>query len=292
MKSRDPNKDIEIFSVLSTLNLELSTENLGKNLSRLQSCLRLFSPKDNLKRELKKNINTIKSIHSAIGRYDVNILERDLNQAKENINEIFSMFKLKTGVHQIIVKPKPKKQIITCLSDLDQLGKVEIESEINASVNLLTFLKEQCEKEINKGEIITFLRLPLILNAFTQGYQSLPRLGILVQETKFGTLWSNQYIIAVKDSAAYPLASIKKLTEEKYGEPFEFLYEPMKNYNFKGYTFHWGIPKSILTTLGSFKVFSYSLPFESRDISSADKDKVKELREIRLHKEEINELKS
>lgn len=288
MESRDESKDYELFGILKTIQIQLDKGIIKKELAKMGSAVKLFHPKDNLRKELKKNLNSLQSIYNAFDRVDKEILQKDLDEIISNVNNIFEMFKLSTGIHNN-VKVKAKKMKITDLADLDKLKdivfEVEESKEERNAINFLSHMTSQCEEKLN-GDGIVFLNIPLLINAYSENMDKLPRLGVLIQNSKYGTIWSNQYVVAVKRELGLPLKEINSLIYKEYGEEFDFLFSPLRHRAFPDYLFHWGIPKRIMSELIYLKVFGYSLPFELRNKSpELTQERVKELREMRLARE-------
>lgn len=287
MRSRDLNKDFEIFDALNTIELQLDASILEKAISKLQNAQTKFSPKDKLRGEVKKNVNSLKSIHSALLRgYDSKELLSDLSTISLNLKNIFAMFKLSTGVHTVHRKEKQKKEKMDSLLDLEFLlkPKQEFEQEEKLdNVNLLSFLKDNCQKDLAKGYDITFMQMPLIVQAKVDNSSHLANFGVLVQNTKFGPLWSNQYLVAVKRSSKYTLEFVKEKLEAFYRMPFEIPYHSLNN-NFPDYIFYWAIPKTFFTELGFFRVYSFSLPFENKNETGLLKEGEKSIKELRAER--------
>lgn len=289
MESRDESKDYELFGILKTIQLQLDKATIKKELAKMGQAVKLFHPKDNLRKELKKNMNSLQSIFNAFDRVDHNELQKDLEEISSRVTEIFEMFKLSTGIHNN-VKVKAKKMKITSLADLDKLKdlvfEVDTTEEKGSAVNFLSHMTEQCANKLDNGDDVVFLNIPLIMNAYSENMDKLPRLGILVQNSKYGTLWSNQYIVAIKKDKNPTLEEVKKIIYKEYNEGFDFLFSPLRHKTFPDYLFYWGIPKRVMTELVYLKVYGYSLPFELRvKDKEISKERVKELREMRLARE-------
>ena len=94
MESRDESKDYELFGILKTIQIQLDKSIIKKELAKMGNAVRLFHPKDNLRKELKKNLNSLQSIYNAFDRVDKEILQKDLDEIISNVNNIFEMFKL------------------------------------------------------------------------------------------------------------------------------------------------------------------------------------------------------
>ena len=292
METRDESKDYELFGILKSIDLRFDEASMKKELNKLKNAHKLFHPKDNLKQEMKRNINGLNSILSAFSRIDEEILKKDFEQIKASIEEIFRLYKMTTGIHET-VKVKAKKMVINSLSDLDLLkDKVfeitEGEEDKKNEYNFLTRMTEECSKELD-GRDLVFLNIPLLVNGWSENLDVLPYLGIHISNTKYGNLWSNQYIVAVSKSNLLDVSQLEKDIKLKYGQPFDFLFAPVSHRRFPNYVFHWAIPKKVMANLITLKVTNFSLPFENNISSSAwDADKIRKLRQQRIDWEKDN----
>lgn len=287
MQSRDENKDYELFGLLKSIDLKFDEQSIAKEIGKLKQAFKLFHPKDNLKQETKRNINSLSSILSAFNRVDQEILKKDFETIKANINEIFHLFKMATGIHETL-RIKAKKMVINSLADLDKLkDKVfEVFDEDPEghpeTLNFLTQMTEQCAQEL-EGKEIAYLNIPLIMNAWSENLDVLPHVGIHISQSKYGTLWSNQYIVAVRRDSTLKEEDVDKLISEKYEMGFDFLFPAIRHKAFPEYVFYWAVPKIVMKNLVTLKVTNFSLPFESSSKETVwDDNKLKELKRQRI----------
>lgn len=116
----------------------------------------------------------------------------------------------------------------------------------------------------------------------------LPRLGIEVTKSSFGTTWSNQCVMAIKKDIKKDRKELEALMREAVGEKVSLTYDhAMSNGAFPEYNFFWFLPVRVIVELFSLQVHGYAMPFpnvkKSKEQVEVD---VKTLREARLKREQ------
>lgn len=291
MKERDNSKDFKIFDTLNSLNLTLEKNDLEKNVNKLLICLKLFSPRDPQRTLLKKKIMTLKSIYSAIGFYNEEILRKDLEKVKEDIQQIFTSFKTYSGITnssntnilQNIKKVKNKKKTLFSLADLANLteSKEEDEEELQQTASLLERQLEEAKELFKENPEIYFYKTPLIISAFTKNSQRYERLGIKFKSSPFGKIWLDQCVVVTKRGSYIEAQDFRQEASKTFGIPLSSVGKVMRHPCFPNYDFLWFLSVEVIKEL-EISILSNALPFINQ--KQPGKTSIEELKKLRLER--------
>lgn len=292
--TKGEDKSYQIFEIYNSIDLSLDEKKLKSQIELVKSLMKLYGVNTPTRKQLKRNIASLLSIYSALNRVDTNVLQRDLDAIQANIEKEFTDFKLLTGITTVKREGKKRKKILTSLEDLALLNSKEEISDgtelvgFRTSYNLLESYADKMRKNLENNPDFLVVNMPLLINAVTPDFIKLPRLGIQVQKSSFGTTWSNQWVFVLKKSVTMDKQQIERLSKEVAGEKLSLMYDQaMTNQSFPGYFFFWLIPVRVIKELFSLQVHGYAMPFPSqKDAQKHTTVDVKTLREARLKREQ------
>lgn len=285
-------KNYRLFELYSSVDLRLDSEVLKRQIDIVKSIMKGYSVSSATRKQLKRDIASLSSIYSAIDRIDTNVLQRDLDAISSRLKKEFENFKLLTGITSVKRKEEKRKKVLTSLEDLAVLNGEVIDdgSEIigtRTKYNLLELYQAEMTNRLKSSPDFICCKIPLLINAVTPDFIKLPRLGITIDRTSFGTLWNNQWVMAIKKSCLKEKTELEKIMQSTTGEPMSLTYDhAMVSPKFPDYNFYWFLPVKVIVELFSLQVHGFALPFpnseEKKDTSKAD---IKSLREARLKRE-------
>lgn len=271
--SRGEEKNYRIFELYSTVDLSLDPKKLGSQIDRLKELQSLYGVASPTRRIIRKNVLTLKSIFSALGRIEPDILSADLEKVEKSLQIEFNNFKLLTGITEVKREKKEKKKVLNSLEDLALLNnsKESLEDlDLTGSVgsyNLLEYYHKEMENNLKDNPEYFCSKMSLIINGTTPEFIKLPRLGITISQSSFGTLWNNQYVMALKKVSLLNKKELEQIMKDFSGEPMALAYDrPMKSHLFPEYNFFWFLPIRVIIELSSLKILGYAMPFPNKSV--------------------------
>ena len=291
--AKGEDKSYQIFSLYDSIELTLDEKKLKSQIELIKSLMKLYGVNSPTRKQLKRNIASLSSIYSALNRVDVSVLQQDLDVIKASLQKEFDEFKLLTGITTVRREGKPKKKVLTSLEDLALLNSKEEISDgtelvgEKTSYNLLQAYANKMKQTLSENPDFILINIPLLINAVTPDFIKLPRLGIQIQRSSFGTTWNNQWVFALRKTVHLEKEKIEELTKEVTKENMVLMSDhAMVDKAFPDYVFFWIFPVRILKELTSFKVIGYALPFPNEKAKDSVAVDVKALREARLKREQ------
>jgi len=274
--AKDETKDYKIFELLDSIDLKLDSETLSSQIAKVQAAMKMFGVVTPARKTLRRCVNSLISIKSALDRVDPMILQSDLEDIKNNIQKVFDDFKLLTGITYIPkvnkLKKEAKKKIYTDLADLEILTNKEYAAEKEneelelkrSEYNLLEKYLEDMRHNLEDNPDKLALKMSLIIDGTSPDYKKFPRLGIITTRTSYGILWSNQYVLAIKKEKKLSNKELETIMENHFDQKMTLLYSmPMLYKDFPEYYFFWFWPTSFLSEV-TLQIEGYALPFPNR----------------------------